>query len=394
MARNEIDYKRVFISVGEVSGDMYGAALAKELFKMYAGKIAIKGLGGEMMAKERVDVIFNSAMWSAIGVIEALKKSPRLLYVYFQLKKFIADWKPELLILIDYPGFNMFLARLAKKMGIPTLYYFPPSKWAAHPDEVKDAANTIHTVAATFKTTYDIYKAAGGNVRFVGHPLLDIVKYKYSREELFKLLGIDAQKKVVGLLPGSRLREVMDLLPVLRRISQGLFQKSPEDYQFIVPLTNDTYKTLLAEWDEFSTFFNEWKKEVPLKVVVNMTYDVMHACDFMVITSGTATMEAAILEKPMVIIYKVSRATEIIARLTKKFPPYFGAPNLILRKLVVPEFMQDNLRPEKVVEEVHKYLTSPQDYTEFVKQLRKVKDILGEKGSVKRVSQIVQNILK
>ena len=116
--QRSINYKKIFISVGEVSGDMYGAALARELYASFKGRVAIKGLGGEMMSRERVDVIFNSVMWSAIGLVEALKKAPYLLSVYFQVKKFLAEWKPDLLILIDYPGFNMFLARLAKKIGI------------------------------------------------------------------------------------------------------------------------------------------------------------------------------------------------------------------------------------------------------------------------------------
>ncbi|MCK5685870.1 lipid-A-disaccharide synthase, partial [bacterium] len=379
--------KKIFMAIGEVSGDMYGAAVIKALNEKNSDEVTldIKCLGGDRMRRENVDLLYNSVTWSAIGLIEAFKRAPKLYLIFLKLKKIIREWKPDVIVLVDYPGFNMFLVRYAKKLGIPTLYYFPPAKWAEDPKDVEEAANCISTVAATFKSTYDLYKAANGNVEFVGHPLIDIVKPKYEKEKLIRSIGFDPDKPIVGLLPGSRYREVKELLPHLREMS-SFINKKVKDVQFVVPLALDTYDTIKNCFCNYNSYMESWQEEVNLKVLIDMTYDVMNISDVMIVASGTATLEASILEKPIAIIYKVSQATETLARLTRKFPPFFGAPNLIMGKCVVPEFLQKDLQSDVVASEIISMIQDKEKNKRIKSDLKKVRKMLGKPGSASRVA--------
>ncbi len=386
--------KKIFMAIGEVSGDMYGAAVIKALNEKSGDGMTldIKCLGGDRMRRENTDILYNSVRWSSIGLIEALKRTPKLYLIYLKLKKVIKDWKPDVIVLIDYPGFNMFLARYAKKLGIPTLYYFPPAKWSEDPRDVEEAAECIYKVAATFKSTYDLYKSANGNVEFVGHPLIDIVKPRYEKNKLIRSIGFDPEKPIVGLLPGSRYQEVKDLLPHLREMSVFI-KKNMKDVQFVVPLALDTYSTIKTSFRNFNAYIESWQEEINMKVLIDMTYDVMNISDVMIVASGTATLEASILEKPIAIIYKVSRATETVARLTRKFPPFFGAPNLIMGRCVVPEFLQNDLQSDAVAAEIISMIEDKEKNKRIKKDLRKVREMLGEPGSAHRVAEIILKII-
>lgn len=387
--------KKIFMSIGEVSGDMYGATVIKALNEKAGDGLTldIKCLGGELMRRENVDLLYNSVTWSAIGLIESFKRTPKLLIVFHRLKKIIREWKPDVIVLIDYPGFNMFLVRFAKKLGIPTLYYFPPAKWSHDPKDVADAASHITTVAASFKSTFDLYDSAHGNVEFVGHPLIDIVKPRYEKEKLITSIGLKLNQKIIGLLPGSRHREVTELLPLLREMSI-IIKKKIRDVQFVIPLALDTYSTIREKFENFNGFMQQWQEEVNIKVLINMTYDVMNISDVMIVASGTATLEAAILEKPIAIIYKVSRATEALARMTRKFPPFFGAPNLVMQRCVVPEFMQQELKSDIVANEIISMIEDQDKYKRIRNDLRKVREMLGESGSAGRVAEIILKLMK
>ncbi|HNV69170.1 MAG TPA: lipid-A-disaccharide synthase, partial [Candidatus Ozemobacteraceae bacterium] len=194
--------KRILIVAGETSGDMYAAALVDELERL--GEFEIFAVGGPQTAKRKVNLLYDSSDWAVIGYVEAIKRAPQLYLVLRDLKRFLEQRRPHLVLLLDYPGFNMRLAKHAKSLGIPTLHYFPPSKFATTPEEVADAASTLTCVAANFTFTYENYKAANANVHFVGHPLVDLAKPTMSREEAFRTFGLDPARPVVGLCPGSR----------------------------------------------------------------------------------------------------------------------------------------------------------------------------------------------
>jgi lipid-A-disaccharide synthase len=211
---------------GEYSGSLYGSLLARRLRELRPG-VRLTGVGGHHMEEAGVELHFDSSGWGGIGPMEALKRSPLLAYAYFKLKAIIHRDRPDLIILIDFPGFNMLVARVAKGLGIPTLYYFPPGKYRSAPEDVLDAARTVTRVAAPLKFSFEKYTALKAAVDFVGHPLLDVlsdVDEARTRAEL----GVGANERVVGLLPGSRLAELEYHTGDLCRAAARLHQRFPD----------------------------------------------------------------------------------------------------------------------------------------------------------------------
>jgi len=380
---------KIMVIAGEVSGDVYGADLIKEMKKSHID-MELVGIGGKKMEKAGLKLLYDSSGWGAIGLIEALKRVPKLYFIYSKIKKFIKEYRPHILVLIDFPGFNMRLVRVAKRLNIPTLYYFPPTKWAQSPKEVKDAASIITKVAATFGNTERIYREAGADVTFVGHPLLDIVKPTTPFNEIIKRFGLIEEGYRVGLLPGSREREVKDLLPFLMEMAEVLLKRL-EKVQFLVPLTVSTYEIIRNE--PLFQKFKLWAGNYNVKVIVGCTYDVLQVCHGIVVASGTATLEAAILSIPMVIIYKVSLLTEIIAKVTKKLPPHIGLPNLIAGKMVVPEFIQRDLVADKVANEIFSILIDKNKNAHMKNELVKVREKLQNPGANRKVVELILELL-
>lgn len=383
------DPKRVLIVAGETSGDIYAATLIDEMLsreplEMYA-------VGGVQTAKRKVNLLFNSADWAAIGYIESIKRAPRLLIVMRSLYEFLEEKRPDLVILVDYPGFNMRLARRAQRMGIPTLYYFPPSKFASSPEDVVDAARTITCVAANFTFTHKVYKDAGANAHFVGHPLLDIAKPSMSRDEACKSFGLDPAKPVVGLCPGSRSSELAYLLPVMLDAARLLLKQHPE-LQFVVPVIASGTDTVYGLPKADLRAQLEAAK-LPVTLVEGKIYDVMSIAELLLISSGTATLEATHIGTPMVIVYKVSLFTEIVARFFNKIPPFIGLPNIILGRKAIPELIQRDFTPERLAETAHDLLSHPEKRAAMKRDLAEAISHLGSPGADARVAELAFGLL-
>ena len=299
------------------------------------------------------------------------------------LKQFLERERPDLLILIDFPDFNLRLAKFAHQRGIPVLYYISPQVWAWRPGRVKLIARWVKKMVVFFAFEVPIYKAAGVDVECVGHPLLDVVKPALPKEETAKQLGLDPRKPILGLLPGSRSQELERLLPVLLDTARLLHQEIP-DLQFVIPLAPGLTRTSVSRWMN-----NAW---VPVKLAEGQTYDVMNLSDLLIMASGTATLEAAILEKPMVIIYKVSSLSYWIGRALVRVK-HIGLVNLVAGKGIAPELIQKDASPERIAREALRILTDPnlrQGMTESITQVRKN---LGEPGAVQRAARIVTSML-
>jgi lipid-A-disaccharide synthase len=381
--------KKLLIVAGETSGDFYAASLI-DVLKKY-GDFDFYAVGGNQTAARDVNLLFDSTTWAAIGLFEAFKQAPGLLCVLWRLKRFIAKNRPDLVILVDYPGFNMRLVHLVQKLGIPTVYYFPPSKFATNPASVADAAGSITKVAANFASTYEVYKAAGADVDFVGHPLLDHAKPAMTIEETCKKYGLDPSRPVIGLCPGSRKSELSQLLPVMLKAARIIHKKYP-DYQFVVPVI----ATKGAE--VFGVAKSQLKSqlqaaEIPVVLAEGKIYDVMNISRLLLISSGTATLEASYVGTPMVICYRVSVITEIQARLFYRLPQFIGLPNIIINRLAIPELIQHDLTPEKLAEKALELLESPEKYQQQKNDLAEVVSHLGEPGAHERVAEIVVKIL-
>ncbi len=324
-------------------------------------------------------------------MFEACKQAPRLLCVLWRLKKFITRNRPDLVILVDYPGFNMRLVHIVQKLGIPTVYYFPPSKFATNPNSVADAAASITKVAANFASTYEVYRAAGADVEFVGHPLLDHAKPVMTVEETYEKYGLIPGRPVIGLCPGSRRSELAQLLPVMLKAAKIIHQKRPE-YQFVVPVIATEGPEVFG-WAKTQLREQLKASGVPVVLAEGKIYDVMNVSKLLLISSGTATLEASYVGTPMVICYRVSVITEIQARLFYRLPQFIGLPNIIINRMAIPELIQHDMTPEKLSSTALELLDSPEKYQQQKQDLAEVVSHLGEPGAHERVAEIVVKLL-
>ncbi len=340
--------KKILLVAGEVSGDLHGAHLV-EAIQRIDPEIQFFGVGGEGLERKGMKLLYHSHSLSVVGITEVLLKLRSILKALRELKESLDRERPDLIILIDFPDFNLRLAKMAHQRGIPVLYYISPQVWAWRPKRVKLIAKWVKKMVVFFPFEVPLYEAAGVDVEWVGHPLLDIVKPTLSKEAAFQRFGLDPQRRTIGLLPGSRMHEVERLLPPLLA-SSHLLQKEIPDLQFIIPLAPGIPKTTLSPWMR--------NVPVPVKVVEGWTYDVMNLSELLITASGTATLEGAILGKPMVIVYKVSLLSYWIGRALIQVD-HIGLVNLVAGKGIVPELIQEDVNPQRIAEEALRILRDP-----------------------------------
>jgi len=291
--------------------------------------------------------------------------------------------RPDLVILIDFPDFNLRLAKFAHQIGIPVFYYISPQVWAWRPGRVRLIAQWVKKMVVFFSFEVPIYQSAGVDVEWVGHPLLDIVKPLLSKEEAFQRFGLDSKRRTIGLLPGSRSREVERLLPTLLKTA-GLLQKEISNLQFVIPLAPGLPKMSVSGWIEQISF--------PVKLVEGFTYDVMNLSELLITASGTATLEGAILGKPMVIVYKVSLLSYLIGRTLVRVD-HIGLVNLVARRGIVPELIQRDATPRKIAEEALRILRDPVLQQQMTESMVEVRQSLGRPGAVQHAARIVRSLL-
>lgn len=369
---------KVMISVGEASGDLHGASVASAL-RAREPDIRIFGMGGNMMQAAGVEIVYDIADLGVMGLVEVLKSLPKLL----RLRAFLADAmrreKPDVLVIIDYPGFNMRLAKIAKELGIPVVSYISPSAWAWGKGRAREVADTVARVAAIFPFEADIYRQAGASVTFVGHPLLDIVKPTLTREAAYLHFGADPARPVVILMPGSRRQEIDKLLPEMLAAAEKISEKVPA-CQFFLPVASTISREILQNIIS--------RYSVPVTLTTDKTYDLMTIGDVAVAASGTATLEASLLGLPTVIIYKVVAATYYLGKLLVKIP-HIGLPNIVAGRQIVPELIQDEANAANIADEAVRLLTDPARREQVAAELAAVRGKLGKSGAVGRVADVI-----
>jgi lipid-A-disaccharide synthase len=374
--------KKILMVAGEVSGDLHGSLLI-EAIRRFDPKIQFFGVGGERLEKKGMNVLCSSQSLSVVGITEVFFKIGSILKALRRLKRSLRQERPDLVILIDFPDFNLRVAKMAHRKGIPVLYYISPQVWAWRSGRVKTIARLVKKMLVFFPFEVPLYEAAGVDVEWVGHPLLDLVKPSFSKGEAYRRFGLDSRLKTIGLLPGSRVHEVKRLLPPMVD-SIHLLRKEMPDLQFIIPVAPGISKEAFSPWMK--------NISIPVQVVEGWTYDVMNVSDLLITASGTATLEAMILGKPMVIVYKVSWADYWIGRLMIQVD-HIGLANLVAEKEIAPELIQTEVTPERIAEEALRLLRDPILNRHVTESMAEGRQKLGESGAVQRAADIVYSML-
>lgn len=374
-------WQHIMIVAGEASGDLHGAHLVRAL-KQQQPRLEICGVGGSHLKAEGVSLLSNSDELAVVGVFEVVKKLKTVWRVYKQLSRYLSERRPDVLILIDYPEFNLRLARVAHQLGIPIVYYISPQVWAWRSNRVKLIRRLVTKMIVIFPFEQAFYKSYGVDVKWVGHPLVESVKPSQTKDAFCQQHALNPTQPIIGLLPGSRESEVERLLPVMLEAAQRIRSQKPET-QFVLPLAASLEQSAL------------FQVSLPLfvRLVRQQTYDAIHAADLVVTASGTATVETAILETPMIITYIVSPLTYWLGRLFINVP-FIGMVNLIANKQIAKELIQTQVTSEAIAQEVFTLLQQPEKLENLRQELRMVHQKLGEPGAAERAAAVILEVLK
>ena len=365
------------IVAGEASGDIYGADLANEAVKL-APDLQFFGIGGARMRDAGVDTLVDSAEMAVVGLVEVIKHFDVISSAFRKLKQIILNNPPDLLILIDYPGFNLRLAKVAKKAGVKVLYYISPQIWAWRQGRVKKIAALVDHMAVILPFEAPFYEQAGVPVTFVGHPMLDLVTVTMDQPAAAASFNLDPSRRIVGLFPGSRRNEIERLLPEIIAAAVILKGRFP-GIQFILPLAStlrrEDIEPLLAA------------AGLEVTITRERIHEMIRSCDAVISVSGTVTLEIALVGTPMVIIYKLAPLTYQLAKRLVKVPN-IGLCNIVAGETVVHELIQDQASPAAIADEVGTLLTDQTYHATIVHKLAAIRSKLGQGGASVRVAHL------
>ena len=368
----------VMLVAGEASGDLHGAALCRALRELNP-RCRLYGMGGARMAAEGMDVLIDVTAKAVTGGSEAFGQVPRLYRAYRELRAGLeGPDRPAVLVLIDFPEFNLRLARAARRARVPVVYFIPPQVWAWRGGRVKLIRQVVSLVLAVFPFEAPLYRRAGVPVEFVGHPLLDQLQAAPTREVARRRLGLADGTPVVALLPGSRRQEIVRLLPAMREATAEIVRAVPGT-RFVLGLAPTIERELVAQ---------HLAGGPPVEIVANQTHDVIRAADLALVTSGTVTLEAALLGTPMVVCYRLSLASELMVRLLIRVP-WVSLANLILGRAVVPELYRQTTIDRYLAREALRLLTDPGARETQRQAFSELAGQLGEPGVVTRAARFV-----
>jgi len=376
--------KKILIVAGEASGDLHAANLVKSIKELYPTSTFF-GLGGKKLKAEGADLYKDLTRLAVVGFFEVLKNLKVFRKIFIELLKRIDKERPDLAILVDYPGFNLRLAEKLHQRNIPVIYYISPQIWAWGEKRIKIIKRTVSKMIVFFPFEEKLYKRHNIDASCVGHPLIDFVKPAFSKDEVFKRLKIDPNKITLALLPGSREKEIKTLLPIMLESAKVINEYFFGRIQFLI------LRSPAVKEDIFQRAVSGY--ELPLKVISDMTYDGLSASDFALVCSGTATLETALIGAPMAILYKVNFLTWVYIRLLIKIP-YIGLVNVVRGEKIVEEFIQFDCYPQKICDYVIPLLHDKARLNRLKLELASIKDSLGRPGASLRAAQIVVDFLK
>lgn len=370
--------KKIAILAGEASGDLTGASLVRAL-KNKIPEIDIFGTGGHRMKDAGVRLIYDTTSLGLIGIWESLGKIPILFRLMNNLKKVLAEENPDAVVFVDTPSLNLRLARFAKSIGLKTIYYFPPSAWSTEVERARNIAKCVDKIVPAFSFTAEVYKKAGIKADYFGHPLVDLLDGSPKGENILKELNLANANPVIGLMPGSRMQEVRTLLPPMLKAAEKIKEALPGT-EFILPVALPAFFSYIKERAKAST--------VPVHLIQGSAQEVMRVSRLLIMASGSASLEAACFQIPMILLYRLSRPDWFLASLLVKLP-YAGLPNLILKKKVVPELLQNQVTPEAISSLALELLNNDEKRNAMIGDLKKVRENLGNPGVVEKVANLV-----
>lgn len=365
---------RILIVAGEASGDLHGSAVVRSL-KAIAPAVEVAGIGGDRMKAEGMELLHHIRDLSFMGFLEVVRNLGTIRRLEKKLALALQVRRPDVVVLIDYPGFNLRFARAAKSRGIPVLYYISPQVWAWHKGRVKTMRGLVDRMEVVFPFEVEIYRKAGIDVEFVGHPLVERISVRCTREDFFRRHGLAPERRLLALLPGSRRQEIERIFPVMLSASAAL--QRGRDLQTAIGVAPNLGREILAPQMPTGT---------KATLVENGTYELMAYADAAIVTSGTATLEAGWFGTPMAVVYRTSALTFLIGRLLVDVP-YIGLVNIVAGRKIVPEFVQGAMTPQALEREVGRMLDDEEYASSIRRDLSVIRKKLGGPGASERVAR-------
>jgi lipid-A-disaccharide synthase len=372
---------KLMLITGEVSGDLIGASLIKEL-KSLNPDLKVTGIGGDRMKSAGMDLVYHTDQMAFLGFVEVVKHLPFIHQVQKKLIDIIKSEKINCVVLIDYPGFNLSIAKKLKPLGIKIIYYVSPQIWAWAKGRVKKIKKLVDKILVVFLFEVEFYKKENVNVEYVGHPLVErINQYNFlSKDEFFSKFNLHSEKEILLIMPGSRKQEVKKIFPEVIKAAMILADKF--NLQVIVARSKNIEKKYFSQNNELEKFVT----------IADHNYELMKYSRFGIIKSGTSTLEAGYFALPMIVVYKTSSLTYLIGKQLVKLDR-IGMVNILLDEMVVPELIQNEASSENIINTASKTLSDNQVYKKTKLKLGEVKEKLGEDGTSKKAASSIMEIL-
>jgi len=361
----------IWLNVGEASGDLHGAELIKRLKEVHP-TAEFTGMGGPAMEAEGMDIRYSMKLISLVGLTEILTGLPRILKLLGKIKRDLRETRPRAIILIDCPEFNFRIAKIAKKLGIPVYYYISPQIWAWRSGRANFLREHVRKVICILPFEKAFYKKYGMDVDYVGHPLMDVLP-------LEKLDRIEVDDNRIGLLPGSRNKEVSSLLPEFAGAAQ-ILKKDHPDLKYVI---------VRAPGMEKERLLSLWPKDIPMEIIEpDERYETFRSCKLLMAASGTVTLETSLIGTPAIIAYKISALSAFIGRMLIHVD-FASLPNLILGREVYPEFIQELAKAEHLAKTARKWLDDETAYAGVKRELVELRSMVGNPGAALRAAKII-----
>ncbi len=365
---------RVMMIAGEASGDLHGSGVVREL-KRRLPALEVYGIGGDCMKREGMELFYHVSELSFMGFAEVLRNIPLIRSIERMLEAVLVDRRPDVLVLIDFPGFNLRFARKAKRLGIKILYYISPQVWAWNIGRIRKMKMLVDRMKVVFPFEVSMYREAGVDVEFVGHPLVESVESSTSRTDFFSAHSLDSGRKLLALFPGSRKQEIEKILPVVLRAAHAM--QRTHNVQVAIGVASTLGTNFIKQFLDSA---------MPITLIENATYDLMRRADAAIVTSGTATLEAGWLGTPMIIVYRTSPVTFFMGRMLVHLPD-IGLANIVAGKRVVPELIQHEMTETNIVSAVSRLLDDESYARAMRSELSIIKSKLGVPGASARVAE-------